>query len=185
MLSDEARRRLGIPRLPLEDVLDPIIREEAEPHVEAEPRWRRRYPEYEEVLADFFARWQTADFEAAVRTPHQLATVTIKKVLDGLRRDGIIPPEDQAEALEPFERRVLMIVDEMDGKAHRKQITQSLSEGTGVRVLPTSIAAALNSLENRGLLWSRIPPRRADPENKRRRYFTITLAGKRALRSAN
>ena len=185
MLSEKARKRLGIPMLPLEDVLDAVIREEAEPGTEAFPRWRRRYPEYGDALANFFTKWEEADFEATRRRPEQLATVTIKQVLDELRRERVIPSEDHADPLEPFERRLLIVVIELDGKAHRKNITESLSESTGARVLPSSTAAALDSLETRGLIWSRLVPRKADPENKRHRCFTITLAGKRALGSGS
>ena len=181
MLSEKARRRLGIPRLPLEDVSDTVIREEAEPRSEAFTRWRRRYPEYDDALADFFTRWEVADLEAAFRRPEQLATVTTKQVLDELRCEGVIPSEDHAEPIEPFERWVLIVVNELDGRAHRKNITESLSEINGARVLPTSTAAALDGLEKRGLIWPRLESRKAYPENKRRRCFTITLAGKRAL----
>jgi DNA-binding MarR family transcriptional regulator len=185
MLSEKARRRLGIPRLPLEDVLDAVIRHEAEPRSVAYPRWSRRYPEYSDALANFFMKWGLAEFEAALRSPQQPAAVTMKHVLDELRRERVIPSEDDTEPLEPFERRVLIVVNELDGKAHRKNITESLSESTGARFLPTSTAAALDSLEKRGLIWSRLVSRKADPENKRHRCFTVTLAGKRALGSGS
>jgi DNA-binding MarR family transcriptional regulator len=162
-----------------------VIRHEADPRSVAYPRWRRRYPEYGDALSNFFIKWGLAEFQASLRSPQQPATVILKQVLDELRRERVIPSEDHTEPLEPFERRILAVVNELDGKAHRKNITESLSESAGARVLPTSTAAALDSLEKRGLIWSRLVPRKADPENKRHRCFTITLAGKRALGSGS
>jgi hypothetical protein len=182
MLSEKARMRLGIPRLPLEDVLDTVIRTEAEPDRQVHARWQRRYPEYREALDDFFTRWGIADFEVGLYSPHQLAKTTVKRVLDEMRREGRIPSEDHAQPLEPFDRRVLAGVDELEGKGHLESITEKLSERTGARILPNSIAAALASLEKRSLIWSRAARPRAGFKQKGRQFFNVTLAGKRALR---
>jgi hypothetical protein len=45
------------PHLPVEEVLDAILLEEATPTYEALARWCERYPEYRDELAKFFATW--------------------------------------------------------------------------------------------------------------------------------
>jgi hypothetical protein len=185
MLSDKARRRLGIPKLPLEDVLEAVIRTEAEPDLSVLSRWCGRYPEYTEALNDFFMRWQAADFAASLNRPEELAITTVRSVLDELRSEGRIPCEEHAESVEPFDRLVLAAVDELAGKGHRDNIAEKLSQTRGVRVLAASIAGVLSNLERRGLVWSREARSKRDPKDKGRRYFTTTLAGKRALRKGN
>jgi hypothetical protein len=45
------------PHIPVEEVLDAILLEEATPTYEALVRWCERYPEYRNELAKFFATW--------------------------------------------------------------------------------------------------------------------------------
>ena len=45
------------PHIPVEEVLDAILLEEATPTYEALVRWCERYPEYRDELAKFFATW--------------------------------------------------------------------------------------------------------------------------------
>ncbi|HUQ70195.1 MAG TPA: hypothetical protein VM165_11760 [Planctomycetaceae bacterium] len=41
----------------LEDILDEIVLQEAEPNYQALTRWCERYPEHQAALAEFFATW--------------------------------------------------------------------------------------------------------------------------------
>ena len=47
-----------------------------------------------------------------------------------------------------------------------------------------STFASLNRLESRGLVSSRVAGPETEPEGRTRRYFTVTLAGDRALAQA-
>src|SRR2546425_2741549 len=136
MLSEKARMRLGVPKLSLEDVLDAVIRTEAEPGFQGVSRWCRRYPEYKEALTDFFAKWETANVEAEMHHPEELAITTVKRVLAGLRREGGIPPEDDAAPLEPFDRLVLDGVSQLAGKGHCENITKRVTQSAGTCALP-------------------------------------------------
>jgi len=60
--------------------------------------------------------------------------------------------------------------------------TPSQQEGT--EVMLASTFASLNRLESRGLVSSRVAGPETEPEGRTRRYFTVTLAGDRALAQA-
>src|SRR5260370_26565989 len=125
-----------------------------------------------------------ASFLAGVYRPNALARTTVQRVVEEMRREGWIP-EDHGESLDTFDRSVLAVVDELAGKGDVGSIVKTISGPAGAPVLPTAASASLASLESRGLVWARVVRRKADPGHKARRYFNITLAGKRALRKGD
>ena len=175
---------MNAPNLPFEDVLHELIGTEAEASYTVFMRWRRRYPQHSNALADFFAIWGVEDFKAEVRAgiAERPPSATAKEyALEQMRRLGRIPPMDNVEPLEAFDRLVLTAIDQLDGQGHSVNITARVAELTGTCVLPAPILVSMSSLEKRALVWSRCARRRTGRDPNGTQYFTITLAGGRAL----
>src|SRR5262249_21365846 len=94
---------------------------------------------------------------------------------------GRIPPMGNVEPLEAFDRLVLTAIDQLGGRGHSVNITARVGEMTGTRVLPAPIFVSVSNLERRALVWSRFARRSTDRDSNGTQYFTITLAGGRAL----
>jgi len=128
--------------------------------------------------------WGIEDFMAGLRGEGIVeppADAAAKYALEQMRRQGRIPPAGKVEPLEAFDRLVLTAINQLRGRGHSVNITATVAEMKGARVLPASILASVRSLEKRGLVWSRFGRRKTSPDRKRTQYFTITLAGGRAL----
>ncbi len=172
------------PNLPLEDVLHELVGTEAEASYAVLMKWRRRYPQHSNALADFFAIWGVEDFKAEVRggiAERPPAAAAKEYALEQMRRRGRIPPMDNVEPLEAFDRLVLTAVDQLCGQGHSVNITAKVAEMTGTCVLPAPILVSVSSLEKRALVWSRFARRRTGLDRNGTQYFTIALAGGRAL----
>jgi DNA-binding PadR family transcriptional regulator len=84
-----------------------------------------------------------------------------------------------------FEQLLLMAVIQLDGDAYGGQIRETIGRRTGRTVSPGAIYTALDRLEARGLVTSRL----GDPEprrgGKRKRYYRIEPAGSELLRRSH
>jgi len=78
-------------------------------------------------------------------------------------------------------RSKLTAIDQLGGQGHSVNITARVAELTGTCVLPAPILVSMSSLEKRALVWSRCARRRTGRDPNGTQYFTITLAGGRAL----
>ncbi len=69
-----------------------------------------------------------------------------------------------------------------DGAMHGYAIMQSLAERSGgsVRILPGTLYSTIKKLLADGLVEACDPPRDADSDDARRRYYRVTKAGRAA-----
>lgn len=75
-------------KVPIEDILDALLLEEAEPSYEALMRWSKRYPEHSEAFANFFATWAVqAELPQEIAVDEErLASIAVSHALDILHR---------------------------------------------------------------------------------------------------
>lgn len=75
-------------QLPLDDILNSVMREESEPTYLALRRWSARYPEYRDALSEFFATWavQIELREDTVVDEDQLANRLVSHALSILHK---------------------------------------------------------------------------------------------------
>ncbi|GAB4022647.1 PadR family transcriptional regulator [Spirosoma koreense] len=80
-----------------------------------------------------------------------------------------------------FEELVLLTVAILDEEAYGVTITQELEQKTGRAVGFSTIHTTLQRLEEKGFLSSKMGGATAERGGRRKRYFTVTAAGRRAL----
>jgi PadR family transcriptional regulator PadR len=177
-------------RITFEDVLDELMLEEPKPDYQALVRWQERYPKYRKELADFFATWGVQEHHArfAPQTPideEKLVKKGVEHAMEILRRQGRIIEKAEAEApLEPFDQLVLTAIYLLFGDAYVVNVSERASQMLGQEVLLASTFASLDRLEERYLIFGREADPKTEPDGKTRRYFTVTIAGERALAAA-
>jgi hypothetical protein len=78
------------PNLLLEDILDALVLEEAEPSYAALIRWSERYPEHRDALVEFFATWAVqAELPPETAIDEQrLASLAVSHALDIVHRQS-------------------------------------------------------------------------------------------------
>jgi hypothetical protein len=173
----------------LEDVLDAMMLEESEPSDAALVRWAKRYPQYSDELARYFATWSLQEILAKLPDPaavneESLIARGVSFAFDLVNRQGRLGPDTPIEPLGPFDQLVLTAIHLMQGDAYNVNITDKVSEMSGRRILLGSTLASLGRLERAGLIMARIADSSTDPEQKGRLYFTATMTGERALAEA-
>jgi len=94
-----------------------------------------------------------------------------------MRRRGRIPPMDNAEPLEAFDRLVLTGDRPTRRPRPQREHHRKVAEMAGTCVLPAPILVSVSSLEKRALVWSRFARRRTGLDRNGTQYFTIALAG--------
>ena len=171
-----------------EDVLDDLMLEEPTPSYAALLRWQERYPQYHDALAEFFATWAVQKEKPKEAEPEideeWLVQRGVSHSVEILRRQGRLVSPDSIESLERFDQLVLTAIYLLRGEGYSVNVTEKVSEMSGTRVLLGSTFVSLSRLENRGLVSPRLADPETEPEGKTRRYFTVTLAGERALAEA-
>jgi len=176
-------------KLSLEDVLDTLMLDEPKPSYDALLRWQRRYPQYREELADFFAAWSIQSFHAG-QPPKvqineaQLVQKGVEHAMEILRRQGRIASSSEIATLQPFDQFVLTAMYLLHGDAYVVNITARVSEMLGREVLLASTFDALDRLEDQAFVLARKADPETEPDGKTRRYFTVTIRGERALAKA-
>jgi DNA-binding PadR family transcriptional regulator len=83
-----------------------------------------------------------------------------------------------------FEHQVLLSILRLDGEAYSVSVVLDLEEATGREISQAAVFLTLRRLEAKGLVASRMGAGRGDDGTGReRRYFRLTRAGMKRLRS--
>ena len=80
-----------------------------------------------------------------------------------------------------FEEVVLLTVAVLDEDAYGVSVTQEIEQKTGRTVGFSTVHTTLQRLEEKGFLSSRMGGATAERGGRRKRLFTVTAAGRRAL----
>lgn len=80
-----------------------------------------------------------------------------------------------------FEEVVLLTVAILDEGAYGVSITQEIEQKTGRSVGFSTVHTTLQRLEEKGFLSSRMGGATAERGGRRKRFFTVTAAGRKAL----
>lgn len=80
-----------------------------------------------------------------------------------------------------FEEVVLLTVAILDEEAYGVSVTQEIEQKTGRMVGFSTVHTTLQRLEEKGFLSSRMGGATAERGGRRKRLFTVTAAGRRAL----
>ena len=164
-----------------------LLLEEPAPTDEALARWSERYPQYRENLAEFFAAWAMQETETGPEPDtdeDRIVQQSVNHAMDILRRQGRLTPAEAVQLLKPYDQLVLTAVWMLGGRGYAVTIAEKVSEMQGKRALLGSIHISLDRLERRALVLSRKADPVSEPEHEHRRYFTVTMAGARALAHA-
>ena len=173
----------------LGEVLDAVMLEESRPSRLALLRWQKRFPQYSQELADFFKTWALQDIreespDQVVVDEDKLAAKGVSEGLEMMRRQGRIVPIRQNESLKPLDQLVLTAVQLLRFASDEVEITVTVGQLAGRRILFGSTSLALERLERKGLVSARTFAEDGETENEATQYFTITLAGERTLEQA-
>jgi hypothetical protein len=170
-----------------DDVLTMLMLEESAPTDEALARWSERYPQYREDLAGFFKTWGMTENRSGPEPDTDEAWIveqSVKHAMAILQRQGRLDPVKLVQQLAPYDDLVLTAVYLLGGRGYHSAITKKVGEMSGKQALLGSVFTSLNRLEDKGLVLSRPADPESEPENSTRRYFTMTMAGARALAHA-
>ncbi|MGC3944779.1 MAG: PadR family transcriptional regulator [Chryseolinea sp.] len=83
-----------------------------------------------------------------------------------------------------FEEVVLLAVAVLTPQAYSVVIAEELERQTGKTITTGAVHAALQRLEQKGLVSSLMGDATAERGGRRKRIFTVTVAGSRVLREA-
>lgn len=83
-----------------------------------------------------------------------------------------------------FEEVVLLAVAVLTPQAYSVAIAEELEQQTGRSITTGAVHAALQRLEQKGLVSSLMGDATPERGGRRKRIFTVTLAGSRVLREA-
>ena len=89
------------------------------------------------------------------------------------------------EALGNFELMVLLAILRVSEDAYGVPIARALEESSGKAILLGSVYAALDRLETKGLVSSRIGDPTAERGGRAKKYFKVTAKGLREVRGAH
>ncbi|MFD2573009.1 PadR family transcriptional regulator [Spirosoma soli] len=81
-----------------------------------------------------------------------------------------------------FEEVVMLTVAILDEEAYGVTVTQEIEQKTGRSVGFSTVHTTLQRLEEKGFLVSRMGGATAERGGRRKRFFTVTAAGRKALR---
>src|SRR6184192_3373557 len=81
-----------------------------------------------------------------------------------------------------FEEIVLLITASLDDDAYAVTVTQEIEKQTGRSVGFNTVHTTLQRLEEKGFISSKMGGATAERGGRRKRYFSITALGARALR---
>ena len=80
-----------------------------------------------------------------------------------------------------FEEVILLTVALLNGQAYGVAITEALEEQTGRAASISAVHATLHRLQDKGFVKSYMGGATAERGGRRKRFFTVTPAGSRAL----
>ena len=84
-----------------------------------------------------------------------------------------------------FEEVVLLTVGVLYDQAYGLLITEEIERQTGRSVSISAVHAALSRLEEKGFVSSRMGGATQERGGRRKRFFTVSVAGSRALREVH
>jgi hypothetical protein len=171
----------------LDDVLAMLMLEEHAPTDEALARWSERYPQYREDLAGFFETWAMTENQTGPEPDtdeDRIVEQSVEHAMEILRQQGRLAPVEPVKSLAPYDDLVLTAVYLLGGRGYPVTIAQKVSEMSGKHSLLGPVLVSLSRLEDQGLVLSRPANPETEPENTTREYFTVTMAGFRALAQA-
>jgi hypothetical protein len=176
-------------KMSLENVLDAFMTEEPMPRYEALRRWQDQYPEYRRELADFYMTWlvqsvQAAFPDQAVIDENQLAARMVNYVMNIARRPDAPVQRAAIGTMTVFDEIVLTAVYLLRGQGDDMAITDNVTAMQGEEANLGAIFASLSRLQRNGFIspWNSDP--KTEPDGTSKRYFTVMLAGERALAEA-
>jgi PadR family transcriptional regulator PadR len=88
------------------------------------------------------------------------------------------------ESLGHFELLVLLALLRVGNDAYGVPIAQAIEQSSGKRVILASVYNTLERLEEKGMIRSTIGESTPERGGRAKRYFAITIAGKREVRAA-
>jgi DNA-binding PadR family transcriptional regulator len=80
-----------------------------------------------------------------------------------------------------FEEVVLLAVAVLTPRAYSVSVAEELEKETGKTVTTGAVHAALQRLENKGMVASKMGEATAERGGRRKRIFTLTVAGSRMI----
>src|SRR5215813_10086560 len=168
--------------LSFDEVLELLMMEESSPHYNVLLEWQKRYPRYEKELAQFFATWAIQEHHPgpSVIDKERLVAEGKQQMMQMLREQGRIVPDDQIEPLSQFDQLVLTAVYLLHGEGDTASVTEKVSEMTGQDVTQEATSLALSGLKERLLIDSWVSDMEIEPEAEHTIYFTVTMTGERA-----
>lgn len=169
--------------LSFEEVLDQLMLEEDTPSHEALARWQKRYPRFRDSLAGFFATWAIQeDFPSDVRIDEdRIVQEGVSQAMEIARQQGRLLPSNATELLKPFDQLVLAAVHLLQGEGNGVTIAEKVTEMTGKEAMLGSVFVSLSQMEKSGLISPWKSAANSEADGKSKQYFTITIAGERAL----
>jgi hypothetical protein len=176
-------------RMPLEHVLDAFMTEEPTPRYEALRRWQDRYPEYRRDLADFYMTWLVQSVQAespdqAVIDEDKLADRMVNYVMNIVRRPDAPAQKAAIGTMTAFDEIVLTAVYLLHGQGEDMAITDKVTAMQGDETNLGAIFESLSRLQRNGFIWPWNSDPKTEADGTSKRYFTVMLAGERALAEA-
>ena len=84
-----------------------------------------------------------------------------------------------------FEELILLTVGILDGQAYGVAVAKELAQQTGRPVSIAAVHVALHRLADKGLVNSRMGGATTARGGRRKRFFTVTVAGQHILREVH
>ena len=171
-----------------EDVLQAVMLSEETPSYEALLRSQERFPNYRDMLADFFATWAVQEDLPEELEPdiedEPIVAKGVQHAMEILERQGRLLPKEPVAQLSAADQLVLAAVHMLHGEGDGVTISEKVSEISGKEALLGSTFSALSRLEKQGLIEAWQSVAETEPSGKSKRHFMITLHGEGALASA-
>jgi PadR family transcriptional regulator, regulatory protein PadR len=170
-----------------DEILNMLLLEESAPTGEALARWSERYPEHRQGLADFFATWAMPENQTGPEPDtdeDRIVEESVKRAMATLERQGRLAPVEAGQSLRLHDQLVLSAVWLLGGRGYPAAIAEKVGEMEGKTGMLGSVQMSLDRLQAKALVLSRPADPVSEPENPHRRYFTVTMAGTRALAHA-
>jgi hypothetical protein len=175
--------------LTFQEVIDEVMLEESKPSYAALVRWQKRYPEWRDSLAGFFATWSFQNMQppeaAAGIDEAAIVEKTVQYAMDTLEKQGRLIPGDSPEPLRPLDRMVLSAIVEMHGRGEAVDVSDKVDEMSRRTVPLGAIFSSLDWLEHRGLIEYGPANAGTDPDSGEQYTIMATMAGERALAHAS
>jgi hypothetical protein len=176
-------------KMSLENVLDAFMTEEPAPRYEALRRWQDRYPEYRRDLAEFYMGWLVQSIQAeypdqAVIDEDKLVARMVSYVMGTAKRQQTPAQKAAVGTMTPCDEIVLTVVYLLGGQGDDMAIADNVSALQGEEADLSRVFESLCRLQRNSYIWPWNSDSKTEPGGVSKRYFTVMLAGERALAEA-